>query len=317
MTRPLVAVTGATGFLGLHLIAALAQAGADIRILARHDPAHEFWDGLSFETVRGSLEDEAALTRLVKGADTVIHAAGLIKALDRATFLNTNRDGTERVARIARRHAPAARFILVSSLAAREARLSSYAFSKRAAEDAARLVYADAPDRLVIIRPPAIYGPWDRETLAIFKTAKVPIVPLVSRGRMAMIHVSDAAAAIARLALGAGEAGLYALADSRPEGYEMLELLAEAACAVGRKQPRFVPMPPALIRLAGRASGAWGRLRGQAPVFTAEKAEEILHLDWSITPAEALPGSVYQPRLGLTEGFRETVAWYREKGWLR
>jgi 2-alkyl-3-oxoalkanoate reductase len=317
MSRPLVAVTGATGFLGLHLVAALAQAGAAIRILARRDPAHEAWRSLNFETIRGSLEDEAALTRLTKGADTVIHAAGLIKALDRATFLRTNRDGTLAVAHAARRHALGARFILISSLAAREPQLSSYAFSKHAAEDAARQAYQDAPERLVIIRPPAIYGPWDRETLAIFKSANLPLVPLVSQSRVAMIHAADAADAIAKLALGAGEAGLYALADDRPEGYKMPELLTEAAHALGRGQPRFLPLPAPLIRLAGQASGAWGRLRGQAPVFTAEKAAEILHQDWSVSTAEALPAHVHSPRFGLAEGFAQTVAWYRDKGWLR
>ncbi|MDR3505839.1 MAG: SDR family NAD(P)-dependent oxidoreductase [Acidocella sp.] len=317
MSRPLVAVTGATGFLGLHLVAALAQAGAAIRVLARRDPAHEAWEGLRFETIQGSLEDEAALAALCEGADAVIHAAGLIKALDLATFLRTNRDGTARVARMAQHHAPEARFILISSLAAREPQLSSYAFSKRAAEDAAWQAYQNAPERLVIVRPPAIYGPWDRETLAIFKSANLPLVPLMSQSRVAMIHVSDAAAAIARLALGAGEAGLYTLADDHPEGYLMSELLAEAARAMGRGQPRFLPLPPRIVRLAGWASGAWGRLRGRAPVFTAEKAEEILHPDWSVSAAEALPAYVYKPRLGLAEGCGQTVAWYRAKGCLK
>ena len=316
MTRPTVAVTGATGFLGLHLVAALAKAGAHIRVLARRDPAHEFWRGISFETIQGSLEDEAALTRLTEGADAVIHAAGLIKALDRATFLRTNRDGAHALAAAVRRHAPMARCIVISSLAAREPQLSSYAFSKRAGEDAARRVYADAPERLVIIRPPAIYGPWDRESLAIFKAAKSPVVPLFSQGRVATIHAADAADAIARMALGAGEAGLYALADEQPEGYEMRTLLTEAAHALGQHHPRFVPMPAPLVRFLGRASGLWGRLRGQAPVFTAEKAREILHPDWSVSAAEALPASIHQPRIGLTEGFRQTATWYREKGWL-
>ena len=316
MTRPTVAVTGATGFLGLHLVAALAKAGARIRVLARRDPAHEFWRGITFETVRGSLEDEAALARLTEGADAVIHAAGLIKAQDSATFLRTNRDGVHTLATAVRRHAPMARCIVVSSLAAREPQLSSYAFSKRAGEDEARRVYADAPERLVIIRPPAIYGPWDLASLAIFKTAKAPIVPLLSQGRVAVIHATDAAGAIARMALGAGEAGLYALADEQPEGYEMRALLTEAAHALGQRQPRFVPMPAPLVRFSGLASGFWGRLRGQAPVFTAEKAREILHPDWSVSTAEALPASAYQPRIGLAEGFRQTAAWYREKGWL-
>lgn len=317
MSRPLVAVTGATGFLGLHIVTALAARGAQLRLLTRRDPAHEAWQGLSFETIRGDLEDAAALTALVKGADIVIHAAGLIRAADRASFLRTNRDGTARLAYLARQHAPPGRFVLISSLAARAPWLSAYAYSKRAGEDAARQAYATAPERLLILRPPVIYGPWDRASLTIFKTARLPLVPLLGRGRVAVIHAADAAAAIAQTALETGEAGLYAMADNYPQGYLLPELLAAAARAQGRGEPRFLPLPPWLVRLAGHGSGAWGRLCRQAPLFTAEKAEEILHPDWSVSAAELLPARIYTPRYDLATGFAETVAWYRAKNWLR
>ena len=98
-----VAVTGATGFLGLHLVAALAREGARVRILARRDPVHELWRNISFDVVPGSLEDSKALERLVAGADAVAHGAGLIKARDRAQFMRTNRDGARAVAEVARR----------------------------------------------------------------------------------------------------------------------------------------------------------------------------------------------------------------------
>ena len=101
-----VAVTGATGFLGLHLIPALARAGAHIRILARKNPAHPAWAGIAFETVQGNLEDASALERLVTGADAVIHAAGLIKAHSRAEFLRTNQGGSTAIAAATRRYAP-------------------------------------------------------------------------------------------------------------------------------------------------------------------------------------------------------------------
>ena len=316
-----VALTGATGFLGPHLVAALARDGARVRMLARrpanleHWARHELWRGVALDVVPGHLEDMRALERLTTGADAVVHAAGAIKARDRAAFLRTNGDGTRAVAEASRRCAPDARFVAVSSLAAREPQLSDYAASKRAGEAAALAAYGDAPDRLVIVRPPAIYGPGDRETLAIFKAASRAVVPVFGSGRAAIIHVADAAAAIARLALGAGEAGRYSLSDTNPGGYGLAELLSEAGRAVGRT-PRFVRIPDGILLAAGTASAWWGRLGGQAPIFTAGKAREMLHPDWSVAAADALPAGIYQAKIGISEGFRQTVAWYRAAGWL-
>ncbi len=311
-----VAVTGATGFLGVHLVAALAREGAVIRILARHGE-HELWRGIDLDITPGRLDDGEALVRLIAGADAVVHVAGLIKARDRAAFMRTNCDGTCAIAEAARCHAPNSRFIAISSLAAREPQVSDYAASKRAGEDAARSIYRDAPDRLVILRPPAIYGPWDRETLAIFKAASQPVIPVFGRGRTALMHVTDAAAAVARLAMGAGTAGLYALADDNPAGYRMIDLLEEAARAVGNPNPRFIRLPGVLLVAAGKLAAGWGRLAGHTPIFTAGKAREMLHADWSVSSVEILPPEIYRSKLGISEGFRETVDWYNSAGWLR
>lgn len=310
-----VAVTGATGFLGLHLVVELARQGAHVRILTRRDPVHDLWRDLTLDVVPGGLENAQALKRLVAGADAVVHGAGLIKARNLAQFLRTNREGTRAVAEAVRRDAPDARFIAISSLAAREPQLSDYAASKRAGEEAARAVYASAPQQLMIVRPPAIYGPWDRETLAIFKAAAQPIVPLFGKGRAAIVHVATAAAVLARLAMGRGEAGLYTLADPQPEGYTMRELLTAAAEAMGT-QPRFMPLPDLVVKTAGFASGLWGKVTGASPIFTSGKARELLHRDWSVSAAERLPPALYQENIGILPGFHETVEWYRRAKWL-
>ena len=310
-----IAVTGATGFLGRHVVTALARTGARIRILARADLPREAWRGLALDVVPGSLEDPAALARLTAGADAVVHAAGLIKARRNADFLRVNRDGTRALAESVRRHAAGSRLVVVSSLAAREPGISEYAASKHAGEEAARDVYRDDPDRLVIVRPPVIYGPWDRGTLALFKAASRTIVPIAGSGRIAIVHVADAAAAIAQLASGAGEAGLYALADDNPAGYSIRDLMLEAARAIGRP-PRFVRIPDRVLLAAGHASTWQGRFRREAPTFSAGKAREILHPDWSVAGDELLPATIHRSCIGIVEGFRETVAWYRNERWL-
>src|SRR5665213_1536813 len=158
------AVTGATGFLGRRLVPALVASGWRVRVLVRRTPPGDLWEGCGPELVAGDLGSLAALDTLTAGADVLIHGAGLIKAARRSDFFAVNAEG----ARNAARAAPAGGLLLVSSLAAREPRLSDYAASKRAGEE---LALAVAGPRLTIVRPPAIYGPGDRETLALFRLA--------------------------------------------------------------------------------------------------------------------------------------------------
>ncbi len=285
-----------------------------MRILTRREHRHPAWTDLPYQIVHGSLEDEFALTELLRNAQLVVHAAGLIKARDRSEFLRVNRDGTARLAGRTRARAPEARFLLVSSLAAREPQLSDYAFSKRQAELAAEAAFAAAPGRLAIIRPPVIYGPWDKATLGIFKAARLPFTLVPGRGRTAMIHAGDAAAAIAAVATD-WRPGQFALADRRPEGYGMRKLLQTAAQATGGT-PRLVQVPDAVVLAAGRGAGLWSQLTGKAHIFGPGKAREILHANWGVSSAELLPTAIFKPRFDLQEGFADTVAWYRQKGWL-
>ena len=180
---PLAAVTGATGFIGRHLVAELHRAGWRVRLLLRREPDVAEWRDLPPpQVVAGALDDDAALERLVEGADVVIHLAGLIKAARRRDFLAVNRDGAAAMARAVERVAPGARFVLVSSLAAREPQLSDYAASKRAGEGAVLEVLGS---RATVLRPPVVYGPGDRETLVFFQLAGRRLVPLLGSAEVA------------------------------------------------------------------------------------------------------------------------------------
>lgn len=298
----LAAVTGATGFLGRHLIAALAAEGFRVRALVRRDPASPFWRGLHPELVLGDLSDAAALRRLTEGAEVVLHLAGATKAVGADGFMTVNRDGASRVAEAA----GPARLVMVSSLAAREPALSAYAASKRAGEEAVAEVVP--PDRLTIVRPPAIYGPGDPEFLPLFKAARGPLVPLLGppRARFAMIHVEDAARQIAFLAK-AQNGGIIALSDANPAGYSWRQAAEFAAEAVGGR-PLIVQAPPFAGALAGAAADFSARLSGRPMVFSSDKVREMRHPDWGIAPHEQRNG-LPQPKFDLLEGFRQTVSW--------
>ena len=311
MSRGRVAVTGATGFLGRHLIRALHEVGWDVRILARRDVG-DLWGGLSVEVVRGALDQPEALRRLCEGAAAVVHGAGLIKARSRAAFYDANETGAARLAEAARRAAPGAAVILVSSLTARAPHLSHYAGSKRAGEDATRAVVGD---RLTVVRPPAIYGPGDVETAALFKAAaRGPILPLLHpQARIALIHVADAARQIATITDGSATGRTVALSDGRPEGYSWTEIMAEAGRAVGRS-PRLMRVPDGLVKALALGAGLFGGLGG-ASMITPGKARELLHRNWSLAPDERW-NDAPEPQFGLKNGFANTVEWYRAKGWL-
>jgi nucleoside-diphosphate-sugar epimerase len=202
--------------------------------------------------------------------------------------------------------------IHVSSLTAREPALSDYAGSKRGGEDAAREVFGEA---LTIVRPPAIYGPGDMETLELFKTARIsPILPVLDpRARIAMVHVEDAAARIAGLAA-QPTPGVFALCDDRPDGYSWSEVMAAASHSVGRS-PRLVRISPAALGAAAHISQSLTAMTGKISIFTPGKAREMLHLDWSVSDSETLPGAI-APRYGIESGFAQSVQWYRAKGFL-
>jgi len=168
---------------------------------------------------------------------------------------------------------------------------------------------------LAVVRPPAIYGPGDRETLAAFRwAASGAPLPLPGRARVALAHVDDVVATLIAVAQNPELSATYAVGGARPEGYEWREVLEAAARAVGRRA-RFLPAPGPLVWSAGALSEAFGGLAGRAPMFTRGKAREFLHQDWSVAPEDEAPGAP-KARFDLDQGFAETVAWYRDHGWL-
>lgn len=309
--RRVAAVTGATGFLGRFIVRALADQGWQVRVLARRDPIDPLWRKLEPEVVPGDLADEAALRQLCRGAGTIVHAAGVVKARSAAAFHAVNAEGARRLAAAAQAVADGAPVLLVSSLAAREPQLSAYAASKRAGEAAATAVLGD---RLTIVRPPAVYGPGDRETLPLFRAAAAsPVLPLLHpSARIALVHVEDAARQIAALAGKDGPATV-ALCDGAPDGHSWSEIMSAAAKAVGRR-PALVRLPDAAIRGLGLA-GELHRWMGGVPMLTSGKARELLHRDWSLRPEETahdLPPA----RFDLARGMAQTARWCRQAGWL-
>ena len=308
MTR-LVALTGGSGFLGRHAVRAFADAGWRVRLLLRrHFEAPELAD-IPIEIVLGDLSETAALKRLAAGADAVVQCAGLVKAPSRAAFFTANAEGAARMAAATQAAAPNARFVLVSSMAARMPGVSHYAASKRAGEEAV----AAAGLNCVVARPGAVYGPHDQETLKVLKLANLPVQIMLNdaAARVGMVHVRDAAGALVAMAEAEGLRGVFEITDGAPGGHDWRALASAAAGALGRK-PRPFRIPAAVLRLAGRIGGAAAGLTGSAEMLTPGKVREILHEDWSEAPGAGLPADLWRPLIGLDDGLADMVAWARD-----
>jgi nucleoside-diphosphate-sugar epimerase len=302
-----LALTGATGFVGGHLLDAALAGGWRVQALARRPqpPRH------GVDWVAGDLDAAGALDRLCAGADAAIHVAGAINAPDRAAFARANIDGTAAMLAAARA-AGVGRFVQVSSLAAREPGLSDYGWSKAGAD---RLVAASGLD-WTIIRPPAVYGPGDRETLQLFRAAKAGIVPVVGRGRFSIIHVADLARA---LLAAAGAPALrhatHEVDDATPDGFDQ----AGFARAIGRAMgvaPRIVRLPTALLGPAARLAEGWAGVVGGRARLSRDRARYFAHPDWIANRAPLAATGLWAPRVAAAPGLRETAGWYRREGWL-
>lgn len=306
-----VAVTGASGFIGRRVLAALQARGHGLRALSHRSPPVAG----PMETVSGGLSDGAALDRLVAGADAVVHLAGIVAAPRRQDFEAVNTAGTDRLAACAEA-AGVPRFLYVSSLAARVPELSPYAASKAAAEACLARRPALAYD---VLRPPAVYGPGDRQVLIILQLLKAGIALLAAppSARVALIHVDDLAEAIrAWVEQSIPQRAFYEVADPRPDGYTWNELLDAAAQELAVR-PRIRLRPSrALLAAVGTASELGARALGRSPFLTRGKLRELRHPDWRANPAPFCRATGWRPRIGLQDGLAGTVGWYRAHGWL-
>src|SRR3954469_21258998 len=238
-----LAVTGETAFVGSHLIDVALAAGHQVKALTRREqPERE-----RVEWVAGSLDERESLRRLVSEADAVVHVAGVISAADAAGFQRGNVAGT--LAMLAAATAGGIqRFIHVSSLAAREPKLSLYGGSKAKAEELVRSSGLD----WVIVRPPAVYGPGDKETLELFRMAKLGLMLMPPKGRVSVIHADDLARLLLALAGAAAPCNcLIEADDGKSGGWTHREFARALAAAVGTRAA-VISSPGILLRLAAR-----------------------------------------------------------------
>lgn len=299
-----LAVTGGTGFIGSRFIERALATGHAVQALTRRPQPPK----AGVKWVEGALGDGGSLRRLVEAADTVVHIAGVLNARDPAEFEKGNVEGTLAML-AASTAAGVTRFVHVSSLAAREPKLSNYGASKARAE---ALVERSGLD-WAIVRPPAVYGPGDRETLELFRMAKLRLMLLPPRGRVSVIHVDDLVGLLLSLAE-ASEPKKVVLEpdDGRPGGWSHKELARAIGRAVGRRN-LSLSMPASMLRMGAVVDQLVRRERAK---LSADRAAYFSHRDWVVNPERRPPETLWRPQIDTDSGLGETARWYERHGWL-
>lgn len=301
-----LALTGATGFVGSTLIECAAEAGTHLKALTRREQA----PCENVEWVRGGLDDTAALRRLVRGTEAVLHVAGVVNTPDPAGFEAGNVTGTLNLIDACRAEG-VSRFVFVSSLSAREPDLSAYGASKARAE---QLVMASGLD-WTIVRPPWIYGPRDADTLDMFKAARWGLMPMPpSEGRSSLLHAADLSRLLLALVPGGeGVSGqVFEPDDGRKGGWSHYEVARAIGWAMGRR-PWVIHLSRRSLERAARADRAF---RGAKAKLTADRVGYMAHPDWVVSEGAKPPADLWEPRIPTLEGLKATAGWYRANRWL-
>ena len=326
-----ILVTGSTGFIGVRLLRHLVAEGESVRVFLRPE-SNEGVLPEGVEVVRGSFDDLEALGRAVHGVDRIVHLAGVTKALDEAGYDAGNVLPVHNLFAAVREHNPGLkRFLLVSSLTVagpasegicgvRECDIpspvSAYGRSKLRAERLCMESAGDIP--VTIVRPPAVYGPGDRDVLQVFQMlAKGVLVSggSVARQRFSLIYVDDLVcgmmmAARSERAVG----GVYYITSSC--SYSWDELIAAVQPVLGFKKIYRISLPKPLLFFIGTFRGAVGSFRGKAALINRDKAHELVQDYWVCSSEQAEKDLGFIAGTTLGDGVAKTISWYRRKGWL-
>lgn len=314
MARALV--TGASGFIGSHLCEELIRRHWDVIALVRKSSDLSWLRELPITLSYGDVVDPASLVEPVSLADCIFHAAGTSRARNQAEFDRINCDGTRNLALAAARHAGRVRrFIFFSSLAAagptgeRCGPVSQYGRSKFAAEQA--LKEQSGRISTTVLRLPATFGPRDREGLSMFQAFSGPVLP-VTNMKFSLCYVGDVVDAAIRLAECADcSFGPFAVCDGNVYTYGKLGELAEQLL---EHKARQVHVPAWLFKTLAWSSEM---LSSEIPFFNRDKAREMTCRAWTCDYEELQARTGFVPRCDVMTGLKLTIAWYRERKWLR
>ena len=307
--KKVIAVTGATGFIGQAICEQLIANNYSMRVLVRNPRKASSRTFSDAEIIRGDLADPDGLQRLVSGADAVIHCAGSVRGATQAQFDRVNVEGTRNLLHAIKACTTSQRLLFISSLAAREPQLSFYAASKHRAEQT--LKNEGSGIAWTVLRLPAVYGPGDRELLPVFRLMArgLALTPGLPDARFSMLYVDDLGSAVmAWLDSDFVTEEIFAIEDGRAKGYDWHDV-SEVVGQLCQRKVRVVRAPSWILDVPAWINGRIGTLFGTTPMLTPEKLRELRHPDWVCDGTAFQRVTNWRPKVRLAEGLRAIPDW--------
>jgi nucleoside-diphosphate-sugar epimerase len=334
-----ILVTGASGFIGSGLVEALSKQGHDVCALMRRSASAEYLKGVSFTRLAGDLLEPEALKRACEGVDVVFHLAGATAAKNREEFFKLNAEGTRNLADAAVAAGTVKRFIYVSSLAASgpsgslcprtevdlDLPVSAYGESKLRGE----LYLDELKDQLpfVVVRPPMVYGPRDKNVFLLFKAISkqwMPVMPSrtpTGHKYYSTIHVHDLIQALL-LFLTADESHFHSSQKTGERFFvsdghiytaeRMFSLMAQAF----NSKPFRLPIPFTALNLVARVGSIAGILTQKNMPINEDKLNELIPDYWICSNEKFAQSLNFKPEYTMETGIPQTAAWYKMNNWL-
>lgn len=327
----IVSVTGATGFLGSHLVDRLIADGNTVRAMVRRTSNLRWLQGKPVECMECSFRNPDTLIPFVRNADYIYHVAGVVKARTREEYFFGNETATRELLAAAEAHAPGCRrLLLVSSLTAsgpspaldRPVRedtpcrpITTYGESKVAAENVLRNSSGKIP--WTIVRPPAIFGPRDTEILVYFQTIARGLNSIIGLNdkRLSLLHSDDLVRGLVLAAEAAVSAGQTYFITS--DNFYSWDEVGRTCAAVLQGRSVTLRVPHSIVYLAAALAQAFASIRRQAATLNIEKAKDITQTYWTCDWTKAEKELGFRQEISLEEGIRDTFNWYRAQGWLK
>jgi dihydroflavonol-4-reductase len=322
-------VTGATGFVGSHLVERLLKDGYHVKCLVRNKNKLKWLENLKIEVVEGDLNNLDALKQGAADVDVIFHLAGVLFGLNESDFYEGNVQGVQNLLEAAESNSNLKRFLHVSTQAvagpapskdqpitedSEKKPLTWYGQSKLAAEQKV-LEYNDKFP-ITIIRPGAVYGPRDYAIFEVFKAAKSGFnLKVGSQDKFVnFIHVFDLVDAIVAAAESEKTIGKdYFIVNDHPDPQDIISV--EAIKSYGKK-PKNIVVPVFVIRLVATISEFFGKLFNKVVVLNRQKLIEITQQFWVCSNQRAKDDFNFEPKFSTEDGVKMTSQWYKDHGWL-
>ncbi len=321
-------VTGASGFVGSHLVDRLIAEGHQVKCILRSSSSKRWLENKNVEIFDCGLFDTEKLKVILKGADYLFHVAGVVKAKNEEDYFQGNVETTRVLLEVTKEVNPdIKRVVIISSQTACgpsldenacnektiEHPITTYGRSKLAQEKLAKSFMEKIP--VTIIRPPAVFGSRDTEIYLFFKTYKQRLMALIGfdKKQLSLVYVDDLVNGIF-LAATSDKAVNQTYFIGSEKFYDWVEI-GEVCRKAFNKKAVTIRIPHFLVYTVAAVAQFFAIFGSKAATFNLEKARDFVQKNWTCDVSKAVSELGYKQYVSLEEGIKRTINWYREMKW--